>query len=377
VMARYGVIALLCSLYVAVSVWLIQSEGQAFREALGRSLPAETAVPAVVAGRPVEKPNLPVVDSAATSGASSPGTPGATARRVSEPPPRPSAAVAKAEAPAIPARTAGTLPVTAAPSGGAAKTAPRLEDLDPFWNQDYLTKSWDLDHFTAQSENLLGEQLHNLILQLTLGDTGPGRQRVIEATRQLVELRGRKDIEYKFTILNSDIPNAFSHPGGFIYVSRGLLDMIADDEDYALEFAVGHEMAHTELQHALKCLQDQRVRNFKDGTLQKLYFLIIPHAYPKELEFEADRWVYQRMERLGRTDHDCLGFLRKLESYAKANGFPDGQGKLEELYRQWGGKPGEAPAISPIENHLRAHTAAWDRLSQLKQFRDQAAKAPK
>ena len=115
--------------------------------------------------------------------------------------------------------------------------------------------------------------------------------------------------------------------------------MIAEDEDYLLEFVVGHEMAHIELQHALQCLQDRRVRSFKDGTLQKLYFLIIPHAYPRELEFAADGWVYQRMQRLGRSEHDRLAFLVKLESYAKANGFEDGQGKVEELYRVWQASP--------------------------------------
>ncbi len=89
------------------------------------------------------------------------------------------------------------------------------------------------------------------------------------------------------------------------------------------------------------------------------------------------RPVYTRMKQLGRSDHDCLAFLRKLENYSKANGFPDGQGKLDDLYKQVGGRAGAASAISPIENHLRAPTAAWERLSRLKQFRDRAAKVPK
>src|SRR5262249_1156365 len=33
----------------------------------------------------------------------------------------------------------------------------------------------------------------------------------------------RPDIDYHFTVLNSDIVNAFAMPGGYIYVTRGLL----------------------------------------------------------------------------------------------------------------------------------------------------------
>jgi Peptidase family M48 len=382
VTARYGVIALLYCLLVAGSVWLVQNEGRAYRLALGRARQADS-VDSAVSAEPLEKTKPAAVAAVATSDVPAADTPAAATGGTLQVPQAASAVGEKARSSLPPVQAAATQAVAPAasgrpsPPGDVPKNAPRLADRDPFWNQLYLTKEWDLDRLTAQDENTLGEELHNLIMELNPRDSGSGRQRIIEDTRQLVEMRTRKDIDYKFTILNSDIPNVFSHPGGFIYVSRGLLDMIAEDEDYLLEFVVGHEMAHVELQHALMCLRDQTVRSFKDGTLQKLYFLIIPHAYPKELEFAADAWAYQRMQQLGRTEHDRLAFLRKLESYAKANGFEDGQGKVEDLYRQWGGKPGVAPAIAPIENHLRAHTAAWDRLGHLKQFRDRGAPLPK
>ena len=265
-----------------------------------------------------------------------------------------------------PVPATGSLPGSAAPPRqesaqprGDARPAAAHPELDPFWNQKFLTKSWDLDRLTTQDEISLGNELHSLILELNPTDNGSGLRRVKEAAKPLLELRSRKDLQYEFTILNSDIPNAFSHPGGFIYISRKLLEMIAEDEDYVLEFVIGHEIAHVELQHALHCLQDRRVREFKDGTLQKLYFLIIPHAYPNELEFAADAWVYRRMKQLGRSEHDCFAFLRKLDSYAKANGFDDGRGKVEDLFKDGRGKPDATPARSPIENHLRAHTAAW------------------
>ena len=198
--------------------------------------------------------------------------------------------------------------------------------------------------------------------------SGSGRQRVVEAAKPLLDLRDKKDQEYEFTILDSDIPNAFSHPGGFIYVSRKLLEMIPEDEDYALEFAIGHEIAHLELEHAVQCLRDKAVRSFNDGTVQKLYFLILPYAYPNSLEFAADQWAYTRMKRLGRSDHDCFAYLRKLRSYAAANGFDDGRGKPEELTKAHSGRAFSGLELSPLENHLRAHPAAWERLNNLREL---------
>jgi hypothetical protein len=203
-------------------------------------------------------------------------------------------------------------------------------------------------------------------LQLNPTFDGPGRLRIDEAAQPLLKLRSRKEINYEFTILNSEIANAFSHPGGFIYISRKLLDMIPEDEVETLEFIIGHEIAHVDLKHSIQCLQSPSVKKFTDGTLQKLYLLIIPYAYPPDFEFTADRWVYQKMKQLGRNDYECLKFLRRLESYAKAQGFADGQAK-----------PQTNSIISPLDNHLRAHIAPKSRLDQLKLLRDQIAKGAK
>jgi len=81
-------------------------------------------------------------------------------------------------------------------------------------------RSWDLDQLTAQDERLLGDQLNALILELNPLDREADMRRVKEAARPLIEQLGRKDDDYRFVVLNSEIANAFSHPGGYIYLSR-------------------------------------------------------------------------------------------------------------------------------------------------------------
>jgi Zn-dependent protease with chaperone function len=248
---------------------------------------------------------------------------------------------------------------------------------DPFWNQPELSKEWNLDQLTAQDEERVGEQLNRLILELNPEDRGSGLRRVIEVAQPLLEQVRRADRAYRFFVLASEVPNAFSHTGGYVYVSRRLLELIPEDEEHLLEFVIGHEMAHVELRHGLACLRDPRVRKFSDGTLQKLYFLIIPYGYPDPLEFAADEWVYRRMKQLGRSDHDCFKFLRILDRYAEANGFQQGRGKPEELLKENRDDPEGRRAISPIDNHLRSHPAADERLRHLKKLSGTASHSPR
>lgn len=54
---------------------------------------------------------------------------------------------------------------------------------------------------------------------------------------------------YRVTILNSPAVNAFALPGGYLYVTRGLLALAVDSSEVAAVLA--HEMAHVTAQHAV------------------------------------------------------------------------------------------------------------------------------
>ena len=89
-------------------------------------------------------------------------------------------------------------------------------------------------------------------------------------------------------------------------MTRGLLDWISEDEDYALRFALAHEIYHVDRRHALKCLQDPGVRNLPYGTLALFYLLIFPRGYfPEQMDFEADAWAMQQLQRMGYTPRDA------------------------------------------------------------------------
>lgn len=58
----------------------------------------------------------------------------------------------------------------------------------------------------------------------------------------------RPDITYKFYILDSPIVNAFALPGGYIYVSRGLLALANSEAELA--GVLGHEAGHVTARHS-------------------------------------------------------------------------------------------------------------------------------
>jgi predicted Zn-dependent protease len=213
----------------------------------------------------------------------------------------------------------------------------------------------------------LGAELNSLIMHFNhpvLG--GSSLERVETAAKPILANRSRKDIDYKFTILDSDAVNAFSHPGGYVYVSQGLFPFLGEDEDAALQFVLAHEIAHVDLRHAIQCLQDPDLQKMDKGTLQQIYGLILPVGYMEKQEYAADRWAYQQLIRLDHTNYEALKFLRKFKGYAEVHEFNNGRAPYQ---------PG--PRSSPVENHYRSHPAVWRRLNELEAATAPASTKPK
>jgi Peptidase family M48 len=367
-MLRYLIAAVLGCLYIAGSILVVRSVGEAHRKSLheAKLAPAEVAKTPPALKEEIEANHSPSASKVTTrarpepaKASSPPALTADTGTKVAKqllPPALPADALEKAEPAASPLANA------ASPPSAALRATVNPLAKDRFWSQEPLTRVRDVSHLNGKDERSLGAELHDLIVELNpLVEDGPELRRVEDAAKPFHATLRRKDFKYKFFILDSDAVNAFSTPGGYVYVSRGLLDFIADDEDYALEFAIGHEIAHVDLQHAIRCLRDPGVMRMREGTLQKIYMLILPFGYLEtdkvDQEFDADDWVANRMQRFQRTRREILVFLQKLDGYAKKHGFENGRVKPQ---------PGRG--VSPLENHYRAQTAAWKRLEHLKEF---------
>lgn len=90
----------------------------------------------------------------------------------------------------------------------------------------------------------LGRQEHERILNIYGGEL---RDRgltsyVARIGRRLVAQTDRSDAAWTFTILDTPVVNAFAVPGGYVYVTRGLLALANDEAELA--GVLGHEIGH-------------------------------------------------------------------------------------------------------------------------------------
>lgn len=74
-------------------------------------------------------------------------------------------------------------------------------------------------------------------------------QTLVPIVSRIVAASDRPDQPYRITILNAPAINAFALPGGYLYVTRGLLALASDSSEVAAVLA--HEMAHVTANHAV------------------------------------------------------------------------------------------------------------------------------
>ena len=68
--------------------------------------------------------------------------------------------------------------------------------------------------------------------------------------QRLVEHSARSHLDYEFHVVDMKEPNAFALPGGYIYISRGLLSLMNTDDELAS--VLGHEVAHVAARHSVQ-----------------------------------------------------------------------------------------------------------------------------
>ncbi len=79
-------------------------------------------------------------------------------------------------------------------------------------------------------------------------------RRVNLVGRSLAYYSSSPALAWKFGVLNSPSVNGFSAPGGLVFITRGLYDLVGSD-DSALAAVLAHEIAHITGRHALNIIE--------------------------------------------------------------------------------------------------------------------------
>lgn len=136
----------------------------------------------------------------------------------------------------------------------------------------------------------------------------------------------RKDLVYRFHIVEEKEPNAFALPGGIIYVTSGLLTMAKSDDELAS--VLGHEIGHAAAKHVVKRIQGAmglqllQVLTASTGAADArtqagmdLAFASLLLAYSQADELEADRLGTRYLKRAGYEPLAGVDFLTRLKEH--------------------------------------------------------------
>ena len=147
--------------------------------------------------------------------------------------------------------------------------------------------------------------------------------------QRLAKESPRQDVTHRFHVVDMAEPNAFALPGGYVYVSRGLLALVNSEDELA--GVVGHEIGHVAARHTVQKISRQGPFAVVFGIASGLAGIVSPLAaniiggvgdltqgllfspYSRSQETEADR-VGQEMAAQAGWDPAALStFLNTLE----------------------------------------------------------------
>lgn len=196
----------------------------------------------------------------------------------------------------------------------------------------------------AQRENA------QIIEELGGAETGPRAAYVDSVGRRIAAFSGiaNPGQVLHFTTLNSAVENAFSVPGGYVYITRQLMTLMGDESQLA--FALGHEVGHIAANHAHEREAVERelarealpwvlmgqmmgglgnqiaLRNLLAAKLQSL-------SFSREQEYEADTLGLRYMIAAG---YDPAGAAQLLEALSRETALQARvQGRTNRQIPEW------------------------------------------
>ncbi len=166
--------------------------------------------------------------------------------------------------------------------------------------------------------------------------------RVDEIGQSIAEIANRQTIHasygnstitpfsYSFKVIDSKDVNAFSIPGGFIYIHKGLIDFC--ESDHELASVIAHEVAHCAHHHMVHIMRDQARLDgklalvmmagyFSSGNFRDMSNVVASGGYIRtgktssfiqKAEWDADATAMVYMSEAGYNPVGMLTFLERL-----------------------------------------------------------------
>jgi predicted Zn-dependent protease len=221
---------------------------------------------------------------------------------------------------------------------------------------------------STQQETQMGREEHPKILEEFGGayTEKPELNTYVQSVGTFIAATSeRKDVTYTFTVLNTPDVNAFAVPGGYIYITRGLLALANNEAEMA--GVLGHETGHINARHTAERAGQQQNAQLGvlgatllgailggqaggelAGGLASQYGQVKLAGYSQEQEFEADSLGVRYMKRATYDPQAMATFLGELRA----------QTQLEAKLA------GKDPNVVDDQNMLASHPRTIDRVQR-------------
>lgn len=196
--------------------------------------------------------------------------------------------------------------------------------------------------FSENKELEMGRTYHPQIIEQYGRYEDEALQRYVQDVGQkLAVVSHRDDLVYRFTVLDSPVINAFALPGGYIYITRGLMSYLNSEAELAA--VLGHEIGHVTARHGVRQQSAAQAANLgytlgaillpglRTAGAQDLFNVFggaLLSGYGREHELESDRLGAEYLARSGYPSEamiEVIGVLKDQATFAEAEAKKQGQ----------------------------------------------------
>jgi predicted Zn-dependent protease len=194
------------------------------------------------------------------------------------------------------------------------------------------TKKYDFVLMSEQQELDIGKKMApEIAREYGIYESESLQQYVNSVGQSIAESSDRPDLSYRFTVLNSPIVNAFALPGGYIFITRGLIAHMNSEAE--LSSVLAHEISHVTARHSVR--QYTKSVSYQVGTgiasifmpeaanfsnFMDLAFTTISSGYSRAYETEADMLALRYAETAGYDACAIGSMLKTLNLLDRYNG---------------------------------------------------------
>ncbi|NIO28678.1 MAG: M48 family metalloprotease [Candidatus Latescibacteria bacterium] len=197
---------------------------------------------------------------------------------------------------------------------------------------DYVTGKRTFSLVSESQEIAMGKEADpQIVAEYGLYKNQKLASYVDDLGQSLAKKSHRPQLEYTFRVLDSPVVNAFALPGGYVYVTRGILAHFNSEDELA--GVLGHEIGHVTARHSaeqisraqlaglglgLGSLISEEFRKFADVAGAGLGLLFL--KFSREQESESDVLGVEYSSKLGYDAHKMAGFFRTLKGMRDEGG---------------------------------------------------------